>query len=311
MKAIIPLAGTGFKSKYKTVHQLKSLIPLAHQESICYIIDQLEIQNVREIIIIVGFYGERVIEFLTQKYPEIVFHFVFQKFREGLAHAIYLCREYIEEEEPLIIQLGDSLLELDYSKIDTNQNYIGVKTVNNPSNFGIVKIENGIIVDFEEKPKHPTSNLAMAGFYYLSKTTLFFEVLTQLIKGDIKTDNEPLMISEWFNLGDFEKLMRTNEYFLKNRSHENNSPQADIVNSIIIPPVYIHSNAKVMNSIIGPYVTIGQNCVIENSQIKHGIVCQNAQLNGVMLSKHLIGANSIVKGNPISMNLEENAELYL
>jgi glucose-1-phosphate thymidylyltransferase len=44
---------------------------------------------------------------------------------------------------------------------------IWVKEVENPSQFGVVKLNNeGIITDFIEKPQTPVSNLAIIGIYY-------------------------------------------------------------------------------------------------------------------------------------------------
>lgn len=42
-----------------------------------------------------------------------------------------------------------------------------VKTVSNPSAFGVCLLEDGLVVDIEEKPHSPKSNLAVAGLYFL------------------------------------------------------------------------------------------------------------------------------------------------
>ncbi len=47
--------------------------------------------------------------------------------------------------------------------------------VDNPSRFGIADVENEKIVKITEKPKKPTSNLAVTGIYLL--TPLIFEVI--------------------------------------------------------------------------------------------------------------------------------------
>ena len=78
MKAIIPVAGAGTKLRPHTYTQPKALIPLAGKTILSIIVDQLMEAGINEFIFIVGYLGEKIQDFVRQKYPQLTAHFVFQ-----------------------------------------------------------------------------------------------------------------------------------------------------------------------------------------------------------------------------------------
>src|SRR6201985_3830333 len=112
MKAIIPVAGAGTKLRPHTYTQPKALIPLAGKTILAIIVDQLMEAGITEFIFIVGYLGEKIQDFVKQKYPQLTAHFVVQNERQGIGHAVLLTRSIVGDDEIFIV-LGDTICEYD------------------------------------------------------------------------------------------------------------------------------------------------------------------------------------------------------
>ena len=158
MKAIIPVAGAGTKLRPHTYTQPKALIPLAGKTILSIIIDQLLEAGIREYVLITGYLGDKIQDYVKKEYPDLRVHFVQQNERKGLGHAIYLTKEIIGNDEIFIV-LGDTICEYDVNDfLSHSDSVLGVKKVDDPRNFGVAEIdENGVISRVVEKPHIPKS----------------------------------------------------------------------------------------------------------------------------------------------------------
>src|SRR5919107_1136091 len=98
MKAIIPVAGAGTKLRPHTYTQPKALIPLAGKTILSIIIDQLEKAGIHEFIFIVGYLGDKIQDYVEDRYPDLTTHFVQQNERQGIGHAIFLTRQIVGDD---------------------------------------------------------------------------------------------------------------------------------------------------------------------------------------------------------------------
>ena len=321
MKAIIPAAGIGSRLRPHTHTAPKALLHVAGKPILGHIIDELIAYDIRDIVFIIGFLGEKIIEYVTENY-NIKASFIEQKELKGLGWAIYLANEHITDE-PVLIVLGDTILDLNLEDVIKNDNdAIGTRIVEDPRRFGIAEIKDGFISRLVEKPDKPASNLALVGVYYIKSTGLFKKSLKELIENNITTRGEyqltdalSLMIKHdckittfnvdgWYDCGKKETLLETNRYLLSQIKTIDKNP-----NAIIIPPVYISSSAKVVNSVIGPYVSIADNAVIESSVIKDSIISSSAEVKHCLLESSLVGNNSLYVGHYHKINLGDSSEI--
>ena len=117
MKAIIPVAGHGTRLEPHTLTLQKCLLPVAGKPVIEHILDRITDAGVRDITLIIGYLAHQVKEFCLS-YKNANFTFVEQRKRLGLGHAIYQGLDH--SDEPVLIVLGDAILELD----DDEQNLV-------------------------------------------------------------------------------------------------------------------------------------------------------------------------------------------
>lgn len=327
LKAIIPVAGAGTRLRPFTYTQPKALIPVAGKPIISYIIEDLRKQGVEDFIFIVGYFGEKIIDFVKEQHPEIKSEFVFQSKREGIGNAVYLAKEYIDEGDQIIIALGDSIIEIDAKFFTTPHSAIAIKKVKDPSNFGVVELtEDNKIIKFVEKPSIPKSNYALAGLYKVVETQLLFSILEKYQKEIIKingvfqlTDvlNEmakagtPVDIvhaEQWLDVGNGDVLLSSNALLLK-KFGGYTAPTATITNSVVIEPVHIAENCKIENSIIGPNITLGANTIVANSIIENGIIGTYSKLEKMKLLDFVIGSDSSLKGTSQTITVGDNTEI--
>lgn len=323
MKAVIPAAGIGTRLRPHTYTLPKALLYVAGRPIIAHILDELRDLGPSSVVLIVGYKGELIEQYVRKHYPDLKVDFVVQEKRMGIGHALHMTRSIADVGEPLLVVLGDTIIQTDLKKIvQLDVNALGVREVEDPRRFGVAEVVDDRIVKLVEKPSKPKSNLAIVGLYYLTDSKLLFEMIQKQIDEDIRTHNEyqvtdalqmmidrgasfvPFSIDDWFDCGKPEALLETNRKLLEGRNH-----LPDITGSIIRPPVSIDPSASIVNSIIGPYVSIAANSVVENSIIKDSVLDQGASVTDCILESSIIGSQAVIRGGPQKLNVGDSSEV--
>lgn len=116
------------------------------------------------------------------------------KYFEGTAHAIYQNMAYIDKKDPeyILVLSGDHIYKMDYEAMlashKENDASLTVSVMEVPieeaSRFGIMNTDdNDRIIEFEEKPAEPKSNLASMGIYIFNWKRLRDVLVTGYAKG--------------------------------------------------------------------------------------------------------------------------------
>jgi glucose-1-phosphate thymidylyltransferase len=106
-----------------------------------------------------------------------------QEEARGIAHALSLARSFANGGR-IVVLLGDNIFE--YSIVEhvreyTEQNVgarVLLKEVGDPERFGIAALDETMIVEIEEKPALPKSNLAVVGCYMYD--TQVFDIIDHI-----------------------------------------------------------------------------------------------------------------------------------
>lgn len=327
MKVIIPVAGVGTRLRPHTHTVPKALIPVAGKPVIAHILDKLVKFDVTDLILVVGYLGDKIVKYVEDHYKFNV-EFVEQKRRLGLGHAIHLAQTHVNNEEPLLIILGDTLFDANLKPvIQSDYNEIGVKHVTNPERFGIVNMnERGFIENFVEKPDVFLGDLAVVGVYYIKSPSTLFDALQYVTENDIRTKGEYQLtdalnqmliqgvkmktfeVDAWYDCGKPETLLDTNRRLLQ-KQKKRRLPK--IPNAILIPPVSIGKNVKIENSIVGPHVTVAADSMIRKSIVEDTIIASNAVVQNICLKNSIIGEFAHVFGRSKKLNVGDSSEVDL
>jgi len=313
MKIIIPMAGRGSRLRPHTLTVPKPLVPIAGKPMVQRLVEDLSASyggQIEEVAFIIGDFGEQVKQDLiaiaeslgakgsvyTQDQPL------------GTAHAILCAQESMGG--PAFVAFADTLFKADFSVEADVDGMIWVQKVEDPSAFGVVKVdENNIITDFVEKSPVFVSDMAIVGIYYFKDTGILREELQYLLDNDIKDKGEfqltnglenmkakgmkfkPGTVKEWLDCGNKDSVVHTNSRILEFKKEIEDLVHESVVleNAVVIPPCYIGKDALIKNAVIGPHVSIGDNSVIENSVISNSVIQNNTSVKDTNLENSMIG----------------------
>lgn len=327
MKVIIPVAGIGTKLRPHTHTQPKALVPVAGKPILAHIVDNLAAVGIKDFIFIIGYLGDKIENYITERYPNLHASFVVQEPREGTGHAIWLARQAVSHDEPVLIVLGDTIIEFDVASVTASPySMLGVKKVEDPRSFGVAELNaDGFITRLMEKPAIPKSNLALVGVYFIKESGKLFSVLDRQITGREKINDEynlthaimsmieqgepvsTFQAGNWYDCGGKANLLETNAILLKRNAPE--KVNFNFPNTIIIPPVSIAGNSDIADSIIGPNVSIGERTIIRSSIIRNSIIGSYAQLETAVLHHSVVGSDAYLKGLSQSLNIGDSTEI--
>jgi glucose-1-phosphate thymidylyltransferase len=323
MKVIVPVAGKGTRLRPHTHTKPKSLVRVAGKPILGHLVDRIRSLHMEELVLIIDPDESKeasIRQFLEATAPAPV-RYVRQTELKGPAHAIFLAREYIDQD--VLIIFNDTLFDADLTQIETHQSdgMIWVREVEDPRRFGLIELEHGRIVRLVEKPEVPPSNLAMIGMYYLKDGPALMQRIARVMQEGRTVNGEfylpdplQLMLDEgyrleaapvqgWYDCGTIEALLDTNRVLLEN-GHQR---VIETVESVIIPPVCIEAGAQIRRSVVGPYVSIASGAVVEQSVIRDSIINEGATVLDALLQRSLIGENALVKGGYKRLNVGDSS----
>jgi NDP-sugar pyrophosphorylase family protein len=162
----------------------KPMIPLKGKPLIQHIIELCRKYEIREIILSVGYLGDKIRDhFGDGSHLGVDIKYVEEREELGTAGPLLLAKEYLKG--PFLMFNGDVLSDIDLGDLisfHTEQNglaTIALTQVPDTSSFGVARLKGHRIVGFVEKPKSgEDSKLINAGVYVLEP-----EVLGYIPKG--------------------------------------------------------------------------------------------------------------------------------
>lgn len=172
MKGIILAGGTGSRLYPLTKVTNKHLLPIGSFPMIHHPITSLTKAGVTDIVVITGTsHMGNTIELLgSGKDYNCEITFKVQDEADGIAGALRLCRNFVGDDKCVVI-LADNIFDADLSdSVDKFKNgtrlcELFFVEVPDPQRYGVGVFEGGRLVEVEEKPEHPKSNLACIGVY--------------------------------------------------------------------------------------------------------------------------------------------------
>ena len=321
--AVIPVAGVGTRLRPHTHTLPKVLLHVAGKPILAHILDDLPGLGIRRAVLVVGYMGDLVREYVDAHYRNLDVTYVEQAEALGLGHAVSLAEPFAGDGRVLII-LGDTIFEADLKPVLAGGvNSIGVKEVQDPRRFGIVERgPDGRVTRLVEKPEQPTSNLAITGIYYFDRGRRLFDALAELqrlglrTKGEFQlTDAMQLLVSRgelittfpvegWYDCGKTETLLETNRVLLGKCDGA-----TAIAGSLVHPPICIADDAIIENCILGPHVSVAAGAQLRNAVVRDSIINENATVEDIMLESSVVGVNAVVRGGYRRVNVGDSSEV--
>ncbi len=311
MKAVVLAAGKGTRLRPLTSNRPKSLLPIGGAPLLSHLLNRLKEVGIKEVLIVTNFKEEMIREFYHQNpISNLSVNFIKQEREVGTADAFNTARRYVSEEFLGIygdLFISHNVLDRVLKNHNKGENLICSVHVDNPSRYGVLKVENDKVVEIVEKPApgEEPSNLANAGIYFLNDK--IFEYVDETVPSEREeyeiTDTLRAMVrkgevirnieisrDEWLDVGLPWSLLEANERALSSESRrieglveENVSLFGNIIISkgtrirsgtYVEGPVFIDEESDIgpncyirPSSYIGKKTRIGNSCEIKNSII--------------------------------------------
>ena len=251
----------------------------------------------------------------------------------GTADAISQNIDFIDKYSPeyLLVLSGDHIYKMDYDKmLDYHKEMNADATIavievpmKEASRFGIMNTDgDGRIVEFEEKPEHPKSNLASMGIYIFN-----WKLLRKILLADMKNPDShhdfgkdviPCLLNDkktlaaykfkgyWKDVGTIDSLWEANMDLIDSRNELNlNDPAWKIyTEDTSALPQYIGPNAKVNKAFIT------QGCVVEG-EVNHSVLftgCKVGEgakiIDSVLMPGVEVAAGAVVRRALVADNVK-------
>ena len=337
MKGLILAGGLGTRLRPLTHTGPKQLIPIANKPVLHYAIEDMKEGGIEEIGIIVGYTEERIQQIVDSVGDGsrwgVKITYTEQDAPRGIAHAIGIAEDFIDGDA-FVVHLGDNIFKegikrhLEYFKKSCAHACLILSESETPEKFGVaITNGKGDVIEVEEKPTKPKTNLVITGLYFF-KSDIFKFIrklnpsasgeleITHAIQQMIESKNYKVMsrvIEGWWDdTGTAESVLRANRLILMDLKPSNKGLMEENIRvmgnvsvgegtivkqgSVILGPVIIGKNSSIgPNSYIGPYTSIGDNTRIIGGEIESSIVIGSATIKFEQkIVDSLIGKDAII-----------------
>ena len=341
MKAVILAAGEGKRLRPFTETMPKVMLPVANRPILEYVVDALTNSGIHEIIIVVGYKKEVIMEHFKD-YEDTKIKYVTQDKQLGTAHALLQAKKQIKTRESFLVLSGDNIIDQkSISKLikDKSEYSILIKEHPHPSKYGVVFVEKNILREIVEKPKEEVGKFISTGIYKLP-CSIFDKVerlasqgvyaLSFVIQSIVEQGEKinTVTADSWMDIVYPWDFLDVNAAML----HDTSASKGGIIEKgvtmkgdvsvgkdttiysgcYIVGPVVIGEGCEIgPNACIFPSTTIGNNSVVHPfSQIRNSVIMEDVHVGSNSFINHsVIGKGSILRNNFSSISGKTTVEL--
>ncbi|WP_257297849.1 bifunctional sugar-1-phosphate nucleotidylyltransferase/acetyltransferase [Haloarchaeobius sp. FL176] len=285
MQAVVVAAGEGTRMRPLTANRPKPTLPVAGTPLVERVLDAAA-PYVDGFVLVVGYRDEVIRELVGDSYRGRPVEYVEQTEQLGTAHAVGTAAEAVDGR--FLVLNGDVVVtdELVSGLVEAGGTAVATKPVDDPSNYGVVSYENGLLTELIEKPSDPPSNLANLGLYAFEESAFDAIERTELSErgeyeitdsiGHLLADGEDVSVVEydgpWLDVGRPWELLSATETLLEGLEGRVDGAVED--GATLSGPVVVEDGARVRDGayIEGPVVVqsgadVGPNCFVRGATV--------------------------------------------
>ncbi len=325
MDAVLLAGGKGTRLRPLTVGRPKPLVPIANRPIMGYQLRLIEEAGFERVFVPVDYLGEQIVRFTEGLDTDLEFQFTFDNLSRGTAGAVGNLRESLEDT--FLVISGDLLVDIDLGEIvDFHRDReasatIVLTSVEDPTHYGIARLEEERIIEFVEKPDPSRifSDLINAGIYVFEPRVL--REIPADVEYDFSMDLFPRILDDtyvagyrldgyWNDIGRPSRYLQANgdalsnqfpigEFYSEYRWLSGMKPlmgsrsrvgDVDISCSVLMGDECVVEGGSALRSfvVLGDGVRIGENSVLDGVVVHEGAkIGRNAHL-----TKSIIGRDS-------------------
>jgi len=316
MQTVILAAGKGTRMGPLTTKTPKPMLPVADRPLVAHTVDAAVAGGASELIVVVGYGGEAVRSYFGGEYRGVPVTYATQERPLGTAHAVRMASEHLDG--PFAVLNGDDLYDPvslgTLLEAGADGPIVGTYRVEEPSAYGVLEIEDGVVTDIVEKPTDPPSDRINVGAYVFPAaardwldvpksprgehelTDVLGRVIEQRSVGTVDVDR-------WLGCGRPWELLEANEWKLgelEGRIDGEVHGDADLRGTVVVeagatvePGVVVEGPALVRSGAqVGPNAYLrGATLLGEDVHVGHGVEVKNSVImaNGAVPHVSYVG----------------------
>lgn len=193
MKAFLLAAGAGTRLRPLTEKVPKCLVPIGGKPLLAYWLDLLCLHGVDAVLVNTHHLHDQVFDFFEKTRTPLRVTLTYEPQLLGSAGTLQANCRFVDGDEDFFIVYADNLTNADLTTLWAAHKRtkriatIALFRAEVPQECGIVTLDDeGVVIEFQEKPRQPRSNLAFAGIMVASSA--IFRYLPDKIPCDLGSD---------------------------------------------------------------------------------------------------------------------------
>jgi UDP-N-acetylglucosamine diphosphorylase/glucosamine-1-phosphate N-acetyltransferase len=340
MKALILSAGYGTRLHPLTQYRPKAMLPLLGKPMLHHVIDTVREAELKDIVLVVGHQREQIENYFGDgKHMGVNISYALQAEPKGEYDAVLAAERLLADSDRFLMTDCDIITTTERFKetVQAAKTYdmaLSLVEVPNPSQFGVVALEEEQITTIIEKPAPGTepSNLAVAGVYVFTKEifnairkTRDLEVGIQKLINDGHSVYGSHSKDPWVDVGRTWNILEASPVLFE-RLRRNNAERIDASASIsdaahIIGDVWVGPRARIFPGAalvgpvyVGPDAIVGNNCLIRDYTVidlgaSIGFSCEVR--NSVLMPGSRVGHLAFVGDSILGYEVDIGASVVL
>ena len=298
---VVLTAGLGTRLRPLTPGTPKPLVPLLNRPLIAYALDLMRDLGLGEVAVVTGPDDGRTREYIEAGAPRgLRVSVAVQHEPRGPGDAVASVGDALDGRTVVVLAVDTVLTGVDRTLLDGFEAGgatagLLLQSVEDPRAFGVAVLDGDRVVDLEEKPERPRSDLALVGLWVLApaavervRTDPYINArgesdLTATVAAMLAEGHEVrgwLLDGEWLDGGTLEGLLHAQSRLLAGTGEE----------------VEVAGDAVVTASTLRGPVIVGAGARVEASDLAGVVVGDGATLEGVTLRRALVAPGATLRG---------------
>lgn len=306
MQVIILAAGEGTRMRPLTHSTPKPMLPVGDRPLVAHTADAAIAAGAEELVFVVGYEGDTVRSHFGDQYGSVPVNYATQDEQLGTAHAVRAAKEHITG--PFAVLNGDDLYDREsMAALFSAGPAVASFRVDNPTDYGVLSMDDEYVTGIVEKPTDPPSDLVNAGAYVfpaeardwldVPKSERGEHELTDVLASVIDRQSvRSVVLDRWLGVGRPWELLEANEWKLAGLDrdiagevHERAELRGSVVveegatidaGTVIEGPALIRAGASVgPNAYVRGATLVGDDCHVGNGvEIKNSVLMHDTNV---------------------------------
>ncbi len=328
METVILAAGSGTRIRPLSANTPKPMLPVAGKPLVEHTADAAVEAGTERLVFVVGYREKEIRSHFGDTYRGTPVRYATQETPQGTADALQEAAPYLDG--PFAVLNGDSLYEpADIDELFDSCPSVAATRVPNPSNYGVLSTDGGVVTDIVEKPEEPPTDLANAGGYVFPERTLEWLDVDESVRGERELtdvlarvlgrfDTTPVTLDRWLDVGRPWELLAANEWKLEKLDREiagEVSETATVRGDVVVEPgATVDSGAVIEGpAMVRSGATVGPNAYVRGAtllgrdvSVGHGVEVKNSVIMAETSVNHLSYVGDSVLGQDVNFGAGTN-----